>query len=45
MNEMEHKFGKTVNFSKQYGILEVRKCYSMFLVFTFDIPQIVSPGT
>ena len=45
MNEMDHKFGKIVIFSKQYKILEIRKCYSMALVFTFDIPEIVSPGT
>ena len=45
MNEMDHKFGKTVIFSKHYKILEIRKCYSMALVFTFDIPQIVSTGT
>ena len=45
MNEMEHKFGKIVIFSKQYKILEIRKCYSMALVFTFDIHEIVSPGT
>ena len=45
MNEMDHKFGKMVMFSKQYKILEIRKCYSMTLVFTFDIPEIVSPGT
>ena len=41
MNEMD----QIVIFSKQYKILEIRKCYSMALVFTFDIPQIVSPGT
>ena len=40
-----HEFGKSVIFSKQYKILEIRKCYSMALVFTFDIPQIMSPGT
>ena len=45
MNKMDHKFGKIVIFSKQYKILEIRKCYSMVLVFTFDIPEIVSPGT
>ena len=44
MNEIDHKFGKIAIFSKRYKILEVRKCYSMALVFTFDIPQIVSPG-
>ena len=38
MNEMDHKFGKIVIFSKQYTILEIRKCYSMALVFTLDIP-------
>ena len=43
MNEMDHKFGKIVIFFKQYKLLEIRKCYSMALVFTFDIPQIVSP--
>ena len=36
---------KIVIFSKQYKILEIRKWYSMALVFNFDIPQIVSPGT
>ena len=45
INEMDHKFGKIVIFSKQYKILEIRKCYSMALVFTFDIIQIVSSGT
>ena len=45
MNEMDLKFGKMVIFSKQYTILEIRKRYSMALVFTFDIPQTVSPGT
>ena len=45
INERDHKLGKIVIFSKQYKILEVRKCYSMALVFTFDILQIVSPGT
>ena len=45
MNEMDHIFGKIVIFLKQYKILEIRKCYSMNLVFTFDIPEIVSPGT
>ena len=34
MNEMDHKFGKIVIFSKQYKILEIRKYYSMALVFT-----------
>ena len=38
MNEMDHTFGKIVIFSKQYSILEILKCYSMALVFTFDIP-------
>ena len=42
---MDHKFSKIVFFSKQYTILEIRKCYSMAMVLTFDIPQIVSPGT
>ena len=45
INEMYHKFGKIVIFSKQYKILEIRKCYSMALVFTFHIPEIVSPCT
>ena len=45
LNKMGHKFDKIVIFSKQYNILEIRKCYSMALVFTFDIPEIVSPGT
>ena len=45
MNDMDHKFGKIVIFSKQYIILEIRQSYSMALVFTFDKPQIVSPGT
>ena len=35
MNEMDHKFGKIIIFSKQYKNLEIRKCYSMALVFTF----------
>ena len=43
-HEMEHKFAKIVIFSKQYKI-EIPKCYSMALVFSFDIPQIVFPGT
>ena len=41
INEMDHKFDKIVIFSKQYKILEIRKCYSMALVFAFDIPEIV----
>ena len=45
MNEMDHKFGKIVIFSKQYKILEIRKCYSMAMVFTFDIPEKMSSGT
>ena len=45
MNEMDQKFSKIIIFSKQYTILEIRKCYSMALVFTFDIHEIVSPGT
>ena len=45
MNEMDHKFGKIVIFSKQYKILEIRQCYLMAFVYTFDIPEIVSPGT
>ena len=45
LNKMGHKLDKIVIFSKQYKILEIRKCYSMALVFTFDIPEIVSPGT
>ena len=39
MNEVDLKFGKIVIFSKQYKILEIRKCYSMALVFTFNIPE------
>ena len=39
MNEMDHKFEKMVIFSKQYKILEIRKCYSMALVFNFDIHE------
>ena len=42
---MDNKFGKIVTFSKQYKILEIRKCYLMALVFTFDIPEIVCPDT
>ena len=45
INETDHKFGKIVILSKQCKILEIRKCYSMALVFTFDIHKIVSPGT
>ena len=45
MNEMDHKFGIIVIFSKQCKILDIRKCYSMALVFTIDIPQKVSTGT
>ena len=45
MNEIDNKFGKIVIFSKQYNTLEIRKCYSMALVFTFDTPEIVSHGT
>ena len=44
MNEMDLKFDKNAIFSKQYKLLEIRKCYSMALVFTFDIPEIVCPG-
>ena len=43
MNEMGHKFSKIVCLSEQYKILEIRKCYSMALVFTFRIHEIVSP--
>ena len=32
MNEMDSTFNKIVIFSKQYKILEFRKCYSMALV-------------
>ena len=39
MNEMDHKFGKIIIFSKQNNFLEIGKCYSMALVFIFDIPQ------
>ena len=45
LNEMDHKFGKMVIFSQQYEILDIRKCNLMARVFTFDIPEIVSPGT
>ena len=45
MNEMDLKFGKIVIFSKQYKILEIGKCYSMAFVFTFNIHEILSPGT
>ena len=45
MNEMDNKFWQNLFFSKQYKILEIRKCYSTAMVFTFYIPQIVSPGT
>ena len=41
MNEMDLMFSKIVIFCKQYKVLEIRKCYSMALVFTFDMP----PGT
>ena len=37
MNEMDLKFSKIVIFSNQYKILEIRKCFSMALMFTFDI--------
>ena len=45
INEMDHKFSKIVIFSKQYKILEIRKYYSMAMVFTFDMLEIVSTGT
>ena len=45
MNEMDHEFGKIIIFSKQLKILEIRKCYSMAMMFTCDIHEIVSPGT
>ena len=35
MNEMDHKFGKIVIFSKLYEILDIRKSYSMALVSTY----------
>ena len=38
LNEMDLKFGKIVIFSSKYNIVEIRKGYSMALVFTFDIP-------
>ena len=41
MNEMDHKFGKIVIFSKQYKILEIQKWYSMAL----DAHEKVYPGT
>ena len=38
MNEMDLKFNKINVFSNQYKILEIRKCYSMALMFTLDTP-------
>ena len=38
MNEMDVKFSKIVIFSNQFKLLEIRKCYSMALKFTYDIP-------
>ena len=37
MNEMDLKFSKILNFSDEYKILEIRKCFSMALMFTFEI--------
>ena len=45
MNEMDFEFSKIILISKQYKILEIRKCYSIALVFTFDIHEKVSLGT
>ena len=45
MNELDYKFGKNVIFSKQCKILEIRKFYSMALVFSFDIHEKVSLDT
>ena len=38
MNEMDLKFSKPVIFYKRYKILEIRKCYLMALMSTFEIP-------
>ena len=43
MNEMDIKFCKIVIFSNHYKILEIRKCYWMALVVTFNIT--VCPDT
>ena len=37
-NGMNLKLIKIVILSNQYYILEIRKCYSMAMMFTFDIP-------
>ena len=38
MNEMDLKFSKTFIFYNWYKILEIWKCYSMALMYTFEIP-------
>ena len=38
MYEMDLKFTKFVIIFNQYKILDIRKCYSMALMFTLDIP-------
>ena len=44
MNEMELQFSKIFIFSSnQCKILEIRKCYSMALMSTFDISKIKCP--
>ena len=40
MNEMNLKFSKIVIFSYKNKILEIRKCYSMALMFTFDLNRV-----
>ena len=45
MNEKHIKFNKIAIFSNKYKKLKIRKCYSMALMCTFDILEIVCPGT
>ena len=41
LNEMDLKCSETVIFSNQYKALEIRKCYSMALMFAYNMLQIV----
>ena len=38
MNELDLEFSKIAIFPNQYNILEIRECYPMALMSTFDIP-------
>ena len=42
---MDINLAKLLFFSNQFKILEIRKCYSMAIIFTFDIAKIICPDT